>query len=312
MKEKNQQNKKFNPYQHITDKIIEALEKGVGPWVRPWDDSDVQFGLHRNGVSDHVYRGINVLLLNLVAFEKGYTDPRWVTFNDTRKLGGCIKKGDKHTKVVFWKCLEFKDKTEDKVIDAGETESKKVVPLLRFYRVFNVEQCLNLNLKELPKPDDGAIEGEVNSFAESILSLPAIRHGGTKAAYYPDHDFIQMPPKSAFLNTNHYFATSFHETIHWTGHESRLNRNFSKRFGDSCYAVEELVAEIGSAFLGGHAGLSFKEMRHPEYIQSWISRLKDNNKVIFTASRMAQAASDLILEKVQIKTTETVDDVSNL
>ena len=304
-------NEKFNLYQHITDKIIGALEKGVGPWIRPWDDSDVQFGLHRNAVSDHVYRGINVLLLNLVAFEKGYTDPRWVTFNDARKLGGYINKGEKHTKIVFWKFLELKDKTGN-VPDTDGSESKKVIPLLRFYRVFNVAQCSNLNLKEIPKPEEGNIEVDTNNLAETILSLPTIRYGGTKAAYYPSHDFIQMPPKQSFENLNLFFAVGFHEIVHWTGIESRLNRTFGKRFGDSQYAFEELVAEIGSAFLGGHAGLPFQEMRHPEYIKSWIDTLKADNRAIFTACRMAQAASDFVLEKVQPKITDTAEGASNL
>lgn len=306
MNEKN--NQKFNLYQHITDKIIQALEKGVGPWIRPWDDSGVQFGLHRNAVSDHVYRGINVLLLNLVAFEKGYTDPRWVTFNDAKKLGGYINRGEKHTKILFWKFLELKDKTRD-VSDADGIESKKVIPLLRFYRVFNVAQCSNLNLKEIPKPDEEIIEGDINNLAETILSLPTIRYGGTKAAYYPSHDFIQMPPKQSFESLNHFFSVGFHETVHWTGNESRLNRTFGKRFGDSQYAFEELVAEIGSAFLGGYAGLPFSEMRHPEYIQSWISKMRQDNRAIFTACRMAQEATDFVLEKARIR---TADEASNL
>ena len=307
--EKEKNSTKFNLYQDITDKIIEALEKGVGPWIKPWNDSGAQFGLHRNGVSDHVYRGINVLLLNLVAFEKGYTDPRWVTFNDTRKLGGYIKKGEKHTKIVFWKFLDLKDKTTGENIHTDAKEPKKVIPLLRFYRVFNVEQCLNLNLKDLPKPDITTAPGEINEHAENILSMPTIRNGGTKAAYYPSHDFIQMPPKEAFEGLDHYYTTGFHETVHWTGHESRLNRVFGKRFGDSSYAFEELVAEIGSAFLGGYSGLKFSEMRHPEYIESWISKLKDDNKAIFTACRMAQAASDFVLEKVQVKTPEVASNL---
>ena len=309
--EKEKNSAKLNLLQQVNNKIIEALENGVGPWIKPWNDSGAQFGLHRNGVSDHVYRGINVLLLNLIAFEKGYTDPRWVTFNDTRKLSGYIKKGEKHTKIVFWKFLDLKDKTKGGTIQPDEKEPKKVIPLLRFYRVFNVEQCSDLKLKDLPKPENATVPGEVNEHAENILSMPTIRNGGTKAAYYPSHDFIQMPPKEAFEGLDHYYATGFHETVHWTGHESRLNRVFGKRFGDSSYAFEELVAEIGSAFLGGHVGLSFKEMRHPEYIQSWISKMRDDNKAIFTACRLAQEATDFVIDKSQEMNIKTVQNIRN-
>jgi antirestriction protein ArdC len=309
--EKEKNNTKFNLYQDITDKIIEALEKGVGPWIKPWNDSGVEFGLHRNGVSDHVYRGINVLLLNLVAFEKGYTDSRWVTFNDAKKLGGHIKKGEKHTKIVFWKFLDLKEKTEGEAIQPDERESRKVIPLLRFYRVFNVEQCSNLKLKDLPKPENTTVPKETHEQAENILAIPTIRNGGSKAAYYPSHDFIQMPPKEAFEGLDHYYVTGFHETVHWTGHESRLNRVFGKRFGDSAYAFEELVAEMGAAFLGGHVGLSFKEMRHPEYIQSWINKMREDNKAIFTACRFAQEATDYVMDKVEETERKTVQNTRN-
>ena len=282
-------------YQQVTDKIIAALETGVGPWIKPWDDSKVAFGLHRNGSSERSYRGINVLLLNLVAFEKGYADPRWVTFHDVQRLGGRIKKGEKHTKVVFWKILE---------IEKEDQEKQKVIPLVRVHRVFNVEQCEHLNIQKLSPATDETI-ATTNQSAESILTLPTIRHGGTKAAFYPAQDFIQIPPKNSFESLEHYYATAFHEVTHWTGHDARLQRTFGKRFGDKDYAFEELVAEIGSAFLGGAIGLPFNEMRHPEYIQEWIKVLKDDKRAVFNACRLSQTATDFIwgeLENRELKT----------
>ena len=282
-------------YQQVTDKIIAALETGVGPWIKPWDDSKVAFGLHRNGSSERSYRGINVLLLNLVAFEKGYTDPRWVTFQDVQRLGGRIKKGEKHTKVVFWKILE---------IEKEDQEKQKVIPLVRVHRVFNVEQCEHLNIQKLSPATDETI-ATTNQSAESILTLPTIRYGGTKAAFYPTQDFIQIPPKNSFESLEHYYATAFHEVTHWTGHDARLQRTFGKRFGDKDYAFEELVAEIGSAFLGGATGLPFNEMRHPEYIQEWIKVLKEDKRAVFNACRLSQAATDFIwgeLENRELKT----------
>lgn len=303
MKKKNTYRKKSHQpktdiYQLITDKIVSALKAGVGPWIKPWDDSKVAFGLHRNGNSDRPYRGINVLLLNLVAFEKGYQDPRWVTFNDVQRLGGQIRKGEQHTKIVFWK---FREIIGDNTDNEEENSSPKVIPLVRVHRVFNVEQCDRLHLTPLDDYHPNLVNLPANDQAETVLSLPEIRHGGVKAAFYPSRDFIQLPPKNSFESTDHYYATAFHEVIHWSGHESRLKRTFGKRFGDKNYAFEELVAEIGAAFLGAHTNLPFKEMRHPEYIQEWINTLKADKRAIFTACRLSQKATDFILDQLEGK-----------
>jgi antirestriction protein ArdC len=288
----------FNLYQHVTDQIIAALEKGVGPWTRPWDNSGAQFSMQRNASTNRPYHGINVLLLNLVSFENGYTDPRWVTFSDVQRLGGYIKKDEHHTKIIFWKFLEKDKKDELPDENAGHAD-RKVIPMLRYYRVFNVEQCSGLRLKPLVEEENKPVPGSSNEQADMVLQIPSIKFGGTRAFYNREHDFIQLPPQSAFETIDHYYTTGFHETVHWTGHESRLNRTFGKRFGDQDYAFEELVAEIGSAFLGGHIGLPFREMRHPEYIKHWIEVLKDDNKAIFTACRRAQDASEFILQSIQ-------------
>jgi len=298
-KEENGNDKITNIYQHVTDKIIASLEKETAPWIKPWDNSGACFEIHRNAFTELSYRGINILLLNLVAFDKGYTDPRWVTFNDVQKLGGSIKKGEHHTKIIFWK---FLDETGAKNDHMDQTEDKKharVIPLVRVHRVFNVQQCINLKLKELPKINGGEIKGSIIDTAENILTLPVVRYGGTRAAYVRSNDCILMPPRESFETIEHFYATGFHETVHWTGCESRLNRTFGSRFGDQQYAFEELVAEIGAAFLGGHVGLPFNKMRHPEYIKFWIQTLKDDNKAIFSACRFAQSASDFILEKTK-------------
>ena len=303
---KNEKLDKTDIYQRITDQIIDSLESGTGPWIKPWNDSSHLWGPYRNGVTERPYRGINILLLNLVSFDKGYSDPRWLTFNDARKLGGHIKKGERHTKIVFWKQLKIEDKDKHVVgTDDEKTQKSKVIPIVRVHRVFNVEQCVGLNLKEITVPDKGNHEDELNDNAEQILALPVIHHGQRIAAYNRKRDFIMLPPRQSFESANHYYATGCHEVVHWTGHESRLARTFGNRFGDKKYAFEELVAEIGAAFLGGSAGLPFKEMRHPEYIQSWISTLKENKRAIFTACRQAQAASDYVFEKVRTREQQT-------
>jgi antirestriction protein ArdC len=152
-----------------------------------------------------------------VALDKGYSDSRWLTFNDAQRLGGYINKGEKHTKIVFWKFLEVKEDSEDEVHETNNSVSKKIIPLLRFYRVFNVEQCSNLKLKEIHKPKQETVKGNINELAENILALPTVRNGGNKASYYTEQDFIRMPPKSAFKSIEHYYATGFHETIHYAG-----------------------------------------------------------------------------------------------
>lgn len=283
-------------YDEITGKIISALEEGVIPWARPWEAA--QYGLIRNAATDRPYRGLNTMLLNLVAVLKGYFDPRWLTFRNAEKLGGSIKRGEKGVHVIFWKFLPMYGKDDDAGMIADHEEAgnkeQKVFPFARAYTVFNVEQCDGLDLPALT-PSESIIESS-NELADTILALPEIRHGGAKACYSPSSDRITMPPRQAFDNQDFYYSTAFHEIVHWTGHPARLSRTFGTRFGNQDYAVEELVAEIGSAFLGSFAAIPFEEMRHPEYINSWLQILKGDNKAIFTAAAKAQNATDFVLD----------------
>ncbi len=285
-----------NVYEEVTEKIITALEDGLVPWTRPWDAAC--YGVFRNAITDRPYRGLNILLLNLAAMMLGYTDPRWLTFRTAEKLGARIRKGEKGVRIVFWKfpsVLE-KDDQEDTNRTSQTDREQKVIPFARQYTVFNVEQCEGLTLPSLD-PVEEVVLNEDNKAAERILAVPVIRHGGGRAAYSPSADRITMPPRSAFDNLDFYYTTAFHEIIHWTGHSARLARTFGNRFGDLDYAFEELVAEIGAAFLGAHAAQPFTEMRHPEYINSWLTILKTDSKAIFTAAAKAQNAADFVLDK---------------
>lgn len=296
---------KINIYDEITAKIITALEDGVNPWARSWKSSSL--GPLRNAVSGRPYRGINTLVLSLTSMVAGYLDPRWLTLKNANQLGGRVRKGQKGTPIVFWKFISKEEGHEggEEQPANGEDENRKVFPFARRYTVFNVEQCDGLELEALEL--DG-LEGfeidetETNEQAEKILALPNLQHGGDRACYLPSADKIFMPPRSAFTTLNHYYSTGYHEITHWTKHPSRLDRDFDRRFKvpKEAKAMEELVAELGAAFLGGHTGVPFEDMQHPEYIGSWLQSLKNDNKAIFTAAAKAQTATDFVLDKAGI------------
>ena len=293
---------KKNIYETITEKIIDSLETGVVPWARPWEAN--RYGIHRNAVTERPYRGLNILLLNMVAMINGFVDPRWLTFRNAEKLGGHVKKGEKGVGIIFWKFIPAKPGGSNDVQTVSEDEDKKVIPLVRMYTVFNVEQCQDLKIPELEGQE---IEDSSHPDSESILTVPIIKHGGNEAYYSKSRDFIALPARDRFESLEFYYSTAFHEIVHWTGHPTRLHRKFGKRFGDQDYAFEELVAEIGSAFLGANTGISFEGMRHPEYINSWLQILKKDNRAIFSAAAKAQTATDFVLNKSGLAAGEEGD-----
>ena len=290
-------------YEQITGKIVTALENGVNPWARPWHT--VHSGPFRNALTNRPYRGMNVLLLNLVALSRGHVDPRWLTFRNAEQLGGHVRKGEKGAAIVFWKFLPARDRDgETQPEAAGDDEQeRKQVPFARSYTVFNVEQCEGLDLPPLDAEELHG-RGEDNEPAERVLALAQLQHGGNKACYLPTPDLVLLPNRSAFENSDFYYATGFHEICHWTGHATRLNRVFGTRFGDLGYAFEELVAEIGAAFLGAQTGIPFETMRHPEYIHHWLQIFKGDSKAIFTAAAKAQHAADFVLDQAGIVRAE--------
>ena len=292
-------NAKTPIYEEITAKIINALENGVNPWAKPWQT--VQYGPFRNAFTNRPYRGMNVLLLNLVALSRGHVDPRWLTFRNAEQLCGHVRKGEKGASILFWKFLPARNRDGDVEPDAitEDGQERKLIPFARSYTVFNVEQCEGLDLPPLESDQMPVVE-ECNELAERILALPKLKHGGNSACYLPVLDLILLPHRAHFEHTDFYFSAGYHETIHWTGHPSRLARSFGARFGDLGYAFEELVAEIGAAFLGAHTEIPFENMRHPEYIHHWLQILKGDNKAIFTAAAKAQNAADFVLDKAGI------------
>lgn len=265
-------------YQEVTDKIVSALETGVAPWVKPWNSTSVS-GPY-NAASGREYSGINWLVLSCSA----YASQGWLTFNQAKQLGGSVRKGEKGTHIVFWSFPKIKDK---------ETGEEKVVPFAKGFTVFNVEQC-DIDVAKLKKFQPAECgETSINDIARSVGAI--VNYGGGKAFYNSSSDHIGMPSIADFKSADLHDATLAHELVHWTGHKARCDRQFGRRFGDDAYAFEELVAEIGSAFVCARMGVALESLQHAEYVGSWLRVLKGDKRAIFTASSQAKQAAEFLL-----------------
>lgn len=284
---------KLDTYEAVTNAIIARLEAGTKPWAPDWTQGAAGGGLvmprRHNG---EFYRGINVLILWGTAEERGYRAPTWMTFKQALELGGSVRKGEKGTAIVFFKKLTITEKN-----DAGEDQDKQI-PMLRTYVVFNVEQIEGLPASYYPaevelvggKDRDEAAEAALRSCGADI------REGGDKAFYVPSHDYVQMPTFDRFKSTSGFLATLAHELCHWTGHNTRLDRSQKNAFGSKDYAAEELVAEIGAAFIGARLGIVGEHIdNHAAYLASWLKALRNDKRAIFRAAALAQTAADMVL-----------------
>jgi antirestriction protein ArdC len=271
----------MNIYQEITDSIITELEKGAAPWVKPWNAPQ---GADKNVISQKPYRGINRLLLAMVGGIKGYSNPAWATYKQWEQLGGNVRKGEKAAKIIFWS----QAKTTN---PEGE---EKAYAFAKAYFVFNVAQVEGIDIvASEDKQNDNA---KIDNCESTIKATQAkIIHGGDTACFIPSSDVIRMPELGTFQSSEHYYATAFHELTHWTSDKKRCDRDISKgRFGNPDYAFEELVAELGAAFLCSTHGIA-GDLRHAGYIESWLKALKNDNKAIFKASGLAQSAADYVM-----------------
>jgi antirestriction protein ArdC len=291
-------------YEKITNIIIEKLEQGIVPWHQPWTSAWPP----RNLVSKKPYRGINLLLLS----DQKYELPYFLTFKQVKRLKGSVLKDEKAHLVVFYKWLEKKDESGNVVLnDEGKTE---LVPMLKFYYVFNVGQCKDIDSKHIPwqiSREFNPIE-EAEHIVENMPERPEIIYNRNQACYIPSKDKINMPSKNSFKSDEELYSTLFHELCHSTGHISRLNRKGvtqAAAFGSKVYSQEELVAEMGSAFLCGEAGIENRTIDNSAaYIRGWLSKLKDDKRLLVFAAGAAQKASDFILNRRQ---TETDDGSGN-
>ncbi|MGD0108045.1 MAG: zincin-like metallopeptidase domain-containing protein [Rhodopila sp.] len=281
-------------YSKITDRIITDLEQGVRPWMRPWSAEHaagkITRPLRHNGIP---YKGINVVMLWSASVVKGYSCPLWLTFKQALELGGNVRKGE-HGELVVYANRITRTETDEK-----GAEQIREIPFLKGYTVFNAEQCEGLPAQYSAKADAPAllpavrIERADRFFAATGVD---IRHGGTRAYYAEGPDYVQMPPFETFRDAESHAATLAHELTHATKHEKRLARDMGRvRWGDEGYAKEELVAELGSAFLCADLEIT-PEVRedHAAYIGHWLKALQDDKRLIFTAAAHAQRAADYL------------------
>ncbi|MDA8140776.1 MAG: zincin-like metallopeptidase domain-containing protein [Desulfobacteraceae bacterium] len=285
-------------YSIVTEKIVAMLQKGVVPWQRPWTNG----GPAKNLVSKKEYRGINRFLLGA----SPYASPYFLSYKQIQDLKGKLKDGEgkNYFIVVFWRWLEAKGKKDDlfsgKEIaadKAAKSPQKGGIPLLRYYRVYNVEQTEGINYPGAVKREFEPIEA-AESLVKAMPLLPPIVHGGNKACYWPSKDTVSMPDPGFFLTSEKYYGTLFHELIHSTGHPSRLARKGvveTQFFASHEYSKEELVAEMGAAFLCGHCGFTEAITENSAaYIQSWLKELENDEKFVVQAAAAAEKAVDFI------------------
>jgi antirestriction protein ArdC len=288
---------KTDVYQKITDKIITYLEEGTRPWFKPWNAEHAAGRITRPLKHDfEPYNGINILNLWMEAEERGLSAPVWMTFKQAKDLGGSVKKGEKGSLSVYANTFKKTEMDES----TGE-EIEQNIPFMKGYTVFNVEQIEDLPDKyyELAKEPEITPEQRIEAIEQFFLNTGAnIKEGGNRAYYAIGLDHIQMPPFVSFETAENYYSTLSHETTHWTRHPTRLDRDLGrKKWGDEGYAMEELVAELGSAYICADLGLA-PDVREENaaYIEHWLKVLKGDKRAIFSAAAHAQRAAELLHE----------------
>jgi len=274
---------KLTAYDVITDRIIKLLEEGTIPWKKPWAEAQAPKNLN----SGKKYQGINAFLLNAV----GYSSSYWVTYKQANDRGGHVKKGEKGYPVVYWNWQDVYDEEKNK------THS---VPFLRYYTVFNVTQCEKI---DFPAEPSNSLDFNPITKCEDVLvkmpNPPEFTSRDQRAYYRPLDDIVNMPEKTSFVSEEEFYSTLFHEMVHSTGHEKRLGRKSIKEishFASHSYSREELVAEMGAAYLCGHCGIDTQTIDNSaSYIQGWLGKLNNDKRLVVQAGAMGQKAADYIL-----------------
>ncbi|MBH1993269.1 MAG: DUF1738 domain-containing protein [Sphingomonadaceae bacterium] len=284
-------------YDEVTGRIIADLEQGRLPWVQPWGEAHaLSPGLPRNALTGRAYSGVNILILWATVIEQDYPSQGWLTFRQAQEAGGCVRKGEKGTTIVYADCF-IPQAEKTKAMAQGE--EARSVPFLKRFTVFNLAQCEGLRPglapEEVPLPEREAVP-----LAEAVIAASGIevRVGGDQAYYAPSHDYVAVPPQQAFFQQINYYRTCLHELTHATGHPARLDRKLVTQFGTKDYAREELVAEMGSAFLCAALGI-VPTVRHADYIASWLDVLREDNRAIFRAASAASKAADWLLARYE-------------
>lgn len=294
---------RVNLYDEVTSRIVAQLEAGRFPWVQPWGSAGTGIGLPRNALTARPYSGINVLILWGAVIAGAWPSQSWLTFRQALDAGGSVRKGERGTTVVY--ADRFIPKERDQAglrgsaapSNGDEGARPKAIPFLKRFVVFNVAQCEGLREGLVPDPVP-LPEREIVPVAEAVIAASGVdfRIGGREAFYVPAHDFVQVPPQPAFFDQVNYYRTCLHELTHATGHPSRLGRTLTNAFGSKDYAREELVAEMGSAFLCAALGIE-PTVRHADYLASWLEVLCEDNRAIFRAASAASKAAEWLLAR---------------
>lgn len=285
-------------YETITNKIITSLESGVSPWSRPWGVNSigpVARPLRHNRIP---YKGINVLCLWIEAERMGYSSPVWMSYQQAKGFDAHVRKGETGTHVFYAGALEVEDNREETEKDT------RIVHYMKVYSVFNADQIDGLPENYVGKPVEVPHQDRMIDCERFFRQIGAtMRFGGDRAFYSPTDDFIAIPPFESFFERECYYSALAHEHVHWTGHAKRLDRQFGAKYGDKDYAKEELVAELGAAFISADLGISnVTDKNHASYIDSWINVLSRDMKFIFTAASLAQKAADYLHGAAESKT----------
>lgn len=279
-------------YEEVTQRIIAELEAGRFPWVQPWSNAAAAVDMPRNAVSGRSYSGINILVLWGAVIERGYPGQGWLTFKQALNAGGCVRKGE-HGVTVFYADVFTPEREKERA--AREGDAPDSIPFLKRFTVFNVAQCDGLP-ERFAQAAPQLPERETIPVAEGLIAVTGadFRIGGNRAYYDRHEDYVRVPPQPAFRDQINYYRTALHELGHWTGHRSRLNRDQSGGFGSAAYAREELAAEMASAFLCASLGIE-PTVRHADYLASWLTVLRADNRAIFRAASAASKAADYLL-----------------
>ncbi len=287
-------------YKNIADKLVEQLKNGTAPWQKPWQEG--RSLLPHNPVSGARYRGGNIIALMAQKIDKGFDDSRWMTYEQAKSVGAQVRKGEKGTVLRYYKFAEDVPVTDSSGRPVQGENGKKLTrsvkldsPKVISFVVFNTTQIEGLKPEEI---SPGRTDWDVNARAEGVLNASGakISHGGDRAYYSYQKDEIKLPSRETFKSDSGYYATALHEVGHWTGHNSRLDRDMKHPFGSTAYAKEELRAEIFSMMLGSEIGLGHDPGQHAAYVNSWIKVLQDDHREIFRAAADAEKMMGHIFE----------------
>lgn len=285
---------KYDVFQRVTHQIIAAIEAGAGEYRMPWNPrlcGGASVLLPHNAVGRYAYRGVNVLSLWASQQAHGYATAEWASYRQWAAAGAQVRAGEKGTMTVFFKAIDIAEDRDDD--HDGGTHSRRAAFVARAAFVFNHAQVDGYE----PPPTPPLPEIERHAAADTLITASGaiIHHGGPRACYVPSKDEIHLPPPGSFRDAEAYYGTALHEMVHWSGHPNRCARDLRNRFGSEAYATEELVAELGAAFLCAELGISPEPRHdHAQYIENWLKVLRNDKRAIFTAaSRASQAAAYL-------------------